>query len=96
MALLQRTLAALRSGVLASVRIPPSFAAAQQVGAPTALQALRGFADASFLNKDEVTQRVLDVVKNFEKVEASKARACGGGDGGVGGGGGGRRGRGGR
>ncbi|KAL4432837.1 hypothetical protein ABPG77_008163 [Micractinium sp. CCAP 211/92] len=47
---------------------------AQQQGAagPAALQLLRGFADASYLDKGEVTDRVLSVVKNFEKVDAAK------------------------
>ncbi len=52
---------------------------AQQQGAagPAALQLLRGFADASYLDKGEVTDRVLSVVKNFEKVDAAKVRGPG-------------------
>ena len=51
---------------------------AQQQGAagPAALQLLRGFADASYLDKGEVTDRVLGVVKNFEKVDAAQVRGA--------------------
>lgn len=73
---LRQTLAALKQGVLATVRLPPS-AAAQQAAAPVSLRLWRGFGDAagSFLDKGEVTDRVLGVVKGFEKVEEGKVRA---------------------
>lgn len=63
----------LQQGVLASLRVPVGpAAAAASLGA---LQLVRGFADASYLDKNEVTDRVLSVVKNFEKVDAGKVRA---------------------
>jgi hypothetical protein len=65
----------LRRAVLSSVRVPPNLSLAQQqTAAPLSLQFWRGFADASYLNKSEVTDRVLGVVKNFEKVDAGKVR----------------------
>lgn len=65
----------LRRAVLSSVRVPPNLSLAQQqAAAPLSLQSWRGFADASYLNKSEVTDRVLGVVKNFEKVDAGKVR----------------------
>lgn len=75
MALLQRAFAAVRQGVLANVRLAPGIPLqAEQAAAPVSLQFLRFFADASYLNKNEVTDRVLNVVKNFEKVDAAKVR----------------------
>ena len=63
MALLQ----AIKQGVLASLRVP----VAHQAAAPTSLFLLRGFAaDASYLDKKDVTDRVLNTVKGFEKVDA--------------------------
>ena len=74
MALLQ----AIKQGVLASLRVP----VAHQAAAPTSLFLLRGFAaDASYLDKKDVTERVLNTVKGFEKVDAGAVsgggRACG-------------------
>lgn len=61
----------LRAAVLSSLRVPIS-SVQQQAAAPT-LQFWRGYAaDASYLDKSEVTDRVLNVVKNFEKVEQGK------------------------
>ena len=63
MALLQ----AIKGGVLATLRLP--------VAAPASHFLLRGFAaDASYLDKQAVTDRVLNTVKGFEKIEASKVR----------------------
>lgn len=72
---LQQTLRAIKQGVLATVRLPSG--AAQQAAAPISLRLWRGFGDAagSFLDKGEVTDRVLNVVKGFEKVEEGKVRA---------------------
>jgi hypothetical protein len=72
MALLQRAIAAVRQGVLCSVRLSPNYAAASAAAAPLSLQFLRNFADASYLDKKDVTDRVLNVVKNFDKVDAGK------------------------
>lgn len=72
---------ALRAGVLATARVPLNPSLAQQAAAPASLQFWRGFADASYLDKQEVTDRVLGVVKNFEKVEEGKVRWSGTGGG---------------
>jgi hypothetical protein len=69
---MQSALAVIRQGVLAHLRIPANYTWVQAAAAPVSLQVLRGFADASFLDKKDVTDRVLEVVKNFDKVEASK------------------------
>lgn len=61
--------------MLAQLRMGPP----QPLAAPLSLQFwVRGYADASYLAKDEVTDRVLSIVKNFGKVEAGKVRrgAC--------------------
>ena len=86
MALLQRAFAAVRQGVLANVRLAPGIPLqTEQAAAPLSLQFLRFFAHASYLDKNEVTDRVLNVVKNFEKVDAAKVRTQGKGwDGGAG------------
>ncbi|GAB4820481.1 hypothetical protein N2152v2_007527 [Parachlorella kessleri] len=64
MAALQRAFAGLRSAVLSRM----GMAASSQ-------QLWRGFATASYLDKNEVTDRVLNCVKNFEKVEPSKVNS---------------------
>ncbi|EFN58407.1 hypothetical protein CHLNCDRAFT_59568 [Chlorella variabilis] len=64
-------LRSLRQAVLATVRVPAN-PLAQQAAAPASLQFWRGFGDASYLDKKDVTDRVLGVVKNFEKVEEGK------------------------
>ena len=71
MALLKTAVA---RGLLAALRV--------QQGAPlgsiTSLQ-LRSFGDASYLDKKEVTDRVLAVVSGFDKVDSGKVRRTGGG-----------------
>ena len=74
MALLQRAFAAVRQGVLNNVRLTPGIPMQSEAVAPVSLQFLRFFADASYLDKNEVTERVLNVVKNFEKVDSAKVR----------------------
>lgn len=74
MAQLLRTL---KAGVLASVRLQLGPAVQQGAAGPASLQLLRSFADASYLDKGAVTDRVLSVVKNFEKVDAGKVSAGG-------------------
>ncbi len=59
----------LRQSVLATLRVP-----AVPLAAPASFQFWRGFADASYLDKKDVTDRVISVVKNFEKVEEGKVR----------------------
>ena len=68
---LVRALAAIRAGVLSRVQISPSVITT--VGGAASLSLCRGFAEGTYLNKDDVTERVLKVVKNFEKVDPAKA-----------------------
>ena len=72
MALLQRTFAAVRQGVLNNIRLTPGITLQSQAAAPISLNFLRFFGDASYLDKSEVTDRVINVVKNFDKVDAGK------------------------
>lgn len=73
MAFLQRGFAVLRQGVLANVRLAPGTSVFQGLTA-SQCQAVRGFADSSYLDKSDVTSRVLAIVKNFEKVDPAKVR----------------------
>lgn len=68
---LARALSGLRSAVLANVRIGSS-RTQQTVGKAACLTLLRGFAEGTYLDKGQVTERILDVVKNFDKVEPTK------------------------
>ncbi len=67
-----RTLTAVRTGVLSHLRIQASLTATQHQSGPAVWQSVRGFA-GTYLDKNEVTERILNVVKNFEKVDQSKA-----------------------
>lgn len=71
---LARALTAVRTGVLSHLRVPANFSATQHQAGPASWQCVRGFA-GTYLDKNEVTERILNVVKNFEKVEQSKARS---------------------
>lgn len=72
MALVQRALSQLRGAVLSRMSLGA-------VAAPVSLAVFRGFAaEASYLDKNEVTDRVLNVVKGFEKVDAGKASGTAG------------------
>lgn len=64
MAFLQRTSALVRQGVLSRLAVQAS----------PALNSVRAFASASYLDKNEVTHRVLSIVKNFDRVDAGKVR----------------------
>ncbi len=66
-----RALTAVRTGVLSHLRVQASLTATQHQAGPTAWQSVRGFA-GTYLDKNEVTERILNVVKNFEKVDQSK------------------------
>ena len=37
----------------------------------------RGFAESTYLDKGQVTERILSVVKNFDKVDGSKVQSHG-------------------
>ena len=67
--------AAIRAGVVTHIRLP---AGSLQAGAGSLSLALsRGFAEGTFLDKSEVTDRVLNVVKNFDKTDPAKASILG-------------------
>ncbi|KAL3153948.1 Acyl carrier protein 2, mitochondrial [Trebouxia sp. C0010 RCD-2024] len=68
---LARALTAIRTGVLSHLRVPANFSATQHQAGPASWQCVRGFA-GTYLDKNEVTERILNVVKNFEKVDQSK------------------------
>lgn len=69
MALMQ-ALRSMKTGVLNRVSFP--------VAGGAAFAIYRGFAEGTYLNKDEVTERVLNVVKHFNKVDTSKVSFVGG------------------
>lgn len=69
---LARALTVVRTGVLSHLRVPASFATTQHQAGPASWQCVRGFA-GTYLDKNEVTERILTVVKNFEKIDQSKA-----------------------
>jgi NADH dehydrogenase (ubiquinone) 1 alpha/beta subcomplex 1 len=66
----------LRQAVLRHVRLPVQSAAgwggSSSGQAAVSLAAVRFFAGGGYLDKDEVIQRVLDVTKHFEKIDASR------------------------
>lgn len=83
MALFQRSLSAIRTGILSHIRLAndvPVVTGIAKTNEPAVIvsvskQAMRFFAGgSSYLDKSEVTDRVLHVVKNFDKVDQSKVR----------------------
>jgi len=74
MSAIQKGIAAVRQGVLANLRLTPQYSLSYaQTYAPISSSFLRFFADASYLDKNDVTERIMNVVKNFEKVDVAKA-----------------------
>lgn len=72
---LSSAVSALRQGLLRHVRMPIQQAAAVSSTsglAGASLSLWRGFAGGGYLDKDEVTQRVLNVTKHFEKIDPGK------------------------
>lgn len=69
---LARALTAVRTGVLSHLRVQASLSATQSQAGPASWQCVRGFA-GTYIDKNEVTERIMNVVKNFEKVDQSKA-----------------------
>ena len=65
----------LRSAVLRHVRLPVP-GSVQALGGGFAVLSVRGFAGS--LNQAEVTERILNVVKHFEKVDPAKVRLSSG------------------
>ena len=63
-------LQSLRSSLLTRVSIPIN--RVQVVGAASTLSLVRAFSESTYLDKNVVTDRVLNVVKNFDKVDPSK------------------------
>ncbi|BDA40973.1 probable acyl carrier protein, mitochondrial [Coccomyxa sp. Obi] len=63
-------LQSLRSSLLTRVSIPVN--RVQVVGAASTLSLVRAFSESTYLDKNVVTDRVLNVVKNFDKVDPSK------------------------
>mmetsp|Transcript_18217 Transcript_18217/g.59478 ORF Transcript_18217/g.59478 Transcript_18217/m.59478 type:complete len:124 (+) Transcript_18217:1-372(+) len=59
---------ACREAILSRARVP----VAQQALAPLALAPVRLFGANSYLDKSEVTERVIQVVRAFHKVDAAK------------------------
>jgi NADH dehydrogenase (ubiquinone) 1 alpha/beta subcomplex 1 len=70
------TVAAVKQGLLRHLRVPIQqqslFGSAVAPG--TSLSLWRGFAGGGYLDKDDVTQRVLEVTKHFEKIDPAKVR----------------------
>ena len=72
---LARALSSLRASVLARVSIPVHGSSWQTAGTRPSLEFLRGFAEGTYLDKTEVEERVVNAIKNFDKVDPSKVRA---------------------
>lgn len=68
--------AAVKQGLLRHLRMPLQQAcnSSSNAGASAGLTLWRGFAGGGYLDKDEVTQRVIDVTKHFEKIDPGKVR----------------------
>lgn len=71
--------AAFKQGLLRHVRLPLQqqsiFGSAAAAG--TSLSLWRGYAGGGYLEKDDVTSRVLEVTKHFEKIDPAKVRTQG-------------------
>lgn len=70
---------AFKQGLLRHVRLPLQqqsiFGSAAAAG--TSLSLWRGYAGGGYLDKDDVTSRVLEVTKHFEKIDPAKVRPSG-------------------
>lgn len=67
---LARTLGGLKFAVLQHISLP--LQTTSTAARPLALSFFRQFASGTYLDKDDVTARVLNVVTNFEKVDPVK------------------------
>ena len=65
---LSRGFAAIRSSVLSKIHLDNSC----QATAASLNIFSRSFAEGTYLSKDNVTERILNVVKNFDKVDPAK------------------------
>ena len=70
---LAQALAGIRLGVLRHAGVPISSCQAAAGGLTTILS--RAFAEGTYLNKNDVTDRILNVVKHFDKIEPGKVKA---------------------
>lgn len=62
-----------RNSILQRVRLPPEWPqVSRPIGSLGATWGLRWMAEGTFLDKNDVTERVLSVIKNHEKVDQSK------------------------
>ena len=70
---LSSTVQALKSGLLRQFRLPLQQAyVAGNGSAAASLNNWRGFAGGGYLDKTEVTDRVINVTKHFEKIDPAK------------------------
>ncbi|CAK0754769.1 hypothetical protein CVIRNUC_002323 [Coccomyxa viridis] len=67
---LQGALQSVRSGVLSRISIPVNNL--QAIDRAGAITFLRGFAESTYIDKNVVTDRIINVVKNFDKVDPAK------------------------
>ena len=70
---LAQAFASLRSGVIGRISIPVG--SCQATAGALSLILSREFAEGTYLNKSDVTERILNVVKHFDKIEPGKV-AC--------------------
>ena len=70
---------ALKGGLLRHIRLPlqQAYAPSSSSGSAAALSLWRGFAGGHYLDKSEVTERVVNVAKHFEKIDAAKVCVVG-------------------
>ncbi len=62
----------LRNAVLSNIRLGLSNHAQQSLGGVSSLTLLRRFAEGTYLPKDQVTEEVLKILKNFDKIDPSQ------------------------
>lgn len=67
---LAQALSTIRSGVISNIRLPVG--GLQAASGSLSGVFSRSFAEGTYLNKDDVTERVLSVVKNFDKADPAK------------------------
>ena len=70
---LAQVFSTIRSGVISNIRLPVGGFQAASGSLSTVFS--RSFAEGTYLNKDDVTERVLSVVKNFDKADPAKVSA---------------------
>ena len=67
---LARAVANVRSGVLSQIRIP--LTTCQAAAGDLSSIFIRNFAEGTYLGQDEVTERILNVMKHFDKIQPGK------------------------